>query len=66
MKTSWYEKIDWQPFLWFGCFLALIGFAFLVTENEVAKSLLTMAAGAIAPRIRSSKPEPPQPPRIID
>jgi len=55
-KQKWYEKIDWQPFIWFGCFMVLVLTAYFGTENEIVKGLLNMGAGAVAPRIRSSKP----------
>ena len=57
MDPKWYEKIDWQPFLWFGCFLVLIIIAMLIRqkpEMKIAGDLLLLAAGAISPRIRSS------------
>lgn len=57
MEPKWYEKIDWQPFLWFGCFLILILIAMFIRQKpelKVAADLLILAAGAVAPRIRST------------
>jgi hypothetical protein len=60
MNPKWYEKIDWQPFLWFGCFLLLIIAAYLfrastkTPEGKLLADLLLLGAGAVAPRIRST------------
>ena len=54
---KWYDKIDWGPFMWFMCFLALIGLSMAIPEgSKIASDLLLIAAGAVGPRIRSSKP----------
>jgi len=53
----WYDKIDFGPFLWFLCFLSLIGLSIVIPEgSKIPSDLLLIAAGAISPRIRSSKP----------
>lgn len=58
---KWYEKIDWGPFMWFMCFLSLIGLSMAIPEeSKIASDLLLIAAGAVSPRIRSSKPKEPQ------
>lgn len=58
---KWYDDIDWTPFMWFICFLSLVGLAFFIRtdpkvpgEYKVAADLLILGAGAIAPRIRST------------
>jgi hypothetical protein len=59
---SWYEKIDLGPFLWFGCFVFLILMAWGIRagsetpEGKLLADLCLLGAGAVAPRIRSSKP----------
>ena len=61
MEPKWYEKIDWQPFLWFFCFLILILVAMLIRQKpelKIAGDLLLIAAGAVGPRIRSSAAKP--------
>ena len=61
MNEKWYEKIDWQPFLWFGCFLSLIMLAYLfkgtaeTPSGKLLGDLFLLGAGAVAPRIRSTK-----------
>lgn len=59
---KWYDKIDWNPFLWFACFsiLILIAWGFRAgsetPEGKLLGDLCLLGAGAIAPRIRSGKP----------
>ena len=61
MNEKWYDKIDWQPFLWFGCFMLLIISAYLfrsaatTPEGKLMADLLLIGAGNVGPRIRSSK-----------
>ena len=60
MNERWYDRIDWQPFLWFGCFLLLIIAAYLFRANiktpdgKLLADLLLLGAGAVTPRIRST------------
>ena len=50
------KDVDIQPFMWFFCFLVLIVISlFIPDELKIAKDLLLIAAGAVSPRIRSSK-----------
>jgi len=64
MDGRWYDKVDWSPFFWFVCFVLLIVLAWGIRagsespEGKLLADLCLLGAGAVAPRIRSSKGVP--------
>ena len=61
MKPKWYDRIDWEPVLWFfmsAIFICAGSFIFINTESKSLEALATLFSalgGAGIARVRSSK-----------
>ena len=54
MNQKWYDKIQFEPMIWFGFFVVLLFFALFAGEiDDTTSKLLFMGATLCAARIRS-------------